>query len=125
MAPRSFEETKAVGRSGPVRICSTGASRSSRSSARSQWKTIGVRPARRHRLAIAGLACAIGGVLDDRIGAIGDPLMAEPDQMLGGEPARRARRRRETTSPHSAEQVTKTAGTRPSSRALGRVEPPA
>ena len=41
----------------------------------------------RHRLAIAGLAGAIGGVLDDRIGAIGDPFMTEPDQVLGGDPA--------------------------------------
>src|SRR5262249_44180943 len=37
-----------------------------------------------NRLTIAGLACSISGVLDDRIGAIGDPSMAESDQMLGG-----------------------------------------
>ena len=39
-----------------------------------------------HRLAISCLACPIGGVLDDRVGAIGDPFMAEPEQMLGGVP---------------------------------------
>ena len=39
-----------------------------------------------HRLAIAGLARSIRGILDDRIGAISDSFMAEPDQMLGGKP---------------------------------------
>ena len=53
-----------------------------------------------HRLAIARLACAVGGVLDDRVGAMGDPLMPGDQQMLSVAVARHARHRRRPRRPN-------------------------